>query len=115
MPIRFSPILRGNREVYRIRSISDVIRLTPTTRVFRLIVWAAGTPKEDELMATSFGVYRTSQAQASRDGSSAKAVGVPEAVFPDFDSAYQAAYDAGGDRWVISSRGSSEYVPKAGS
>jgi len=65
-------------------------------------------------MATSFGVYKNSQAQPSRDGYSAKPVGVPEAVFPDFDSAYQAAYDAGGDRWVISSRGSSEYVPVTG-
>jgi hypothetical protein len=113
MPIRFSPILTRNREVTRPVDFWRYPVDTHGRRVTLVGVGGRKRPQEDVTMATSFGVYRISQAQASRDGSSAKPAGVPEAVFSDFDSAYQAAYDAGGDRWVISSRGSSEYVPKA--
>ena len=59
-----------------------------------------------------FYVFRRGDVVMSRDRYSATAKpGVtPESTHDNYDTAYEAAFDAGGDRWVISSVGSSEYV-----
>jgi hypothetical protein len=61
-----------------------------------------------------YGVYASGAVRVSGDGYTAVAVDAPVSVYPDFDAAYEAAYEAGGDRWVIALRGgASEYVPEA--
>lgn len=61
-------------------------------------------------MALKFGVYEQTAVSVDRSGYSARAVGSPVATAASFDEAYDAALSLGGDRWVISSVGSSEYV-----
>jgi len=60
---------------------------------------------------TTFGVFNNSSVRVSRDGYNAEPVAAEESRHASFDDAYDAALVAGGDRWVISTNGTSEYVP----
>ena len=65
-------------------------------------------------MATTYQVFTPANVTVSPSGYNATPKGTPErASIADFDDAYQAAVEAGGDRWVISTNGSSEYVEVA--
>ena len=61
-------------------------------------------------MKITFGVYRVESVQIKTGGYSAAAIGTPESEHATFDDAFEAAQAAGGNRWVISNVGSSEYV-----